>query len=316
MGREVTGVSLVQNTPQAMVESQASADSVQEVKRESLEGNNEDQNSSSPVQHTSETAAVENTKIKSTPQKPSKETVDEQECDSLVEVETPVSPTASNSKSASSEKKSEPNTPPGGGKNLDDEDSWSMASSGASGRTIRSKTTVGVAPTFTCNERLEKRKEYYAKLEEKRKALEAEKREYEARTKEEEEATIKQLRKNMVFRANPVPNFYYEKPPPKKEPKKVPTTRAVSPKLGRRKSCGDISSSEEMGCSRGWRHSLGSSHKEGGSTTSKQHNKDHHRSGASSNSKATKDRSKQVKESTKNTPPKIEQTNADIAVQS
>lgn len=90
----------------------------------------------------------------------------------------------------------------------DEDDNWSLASStAASVRTIRSKVTVPVAPTFKCSERSARRKEYYTKLEEKHKALEAEKQEYAARTKEEEEAAIKQLRKAMSYRANPVPNF-------------------------------------------------------------------------------------------------------------
>lgn len=305
------------------------ADSDQEINPKSPEGNSEvkdveytsevlqaEVESNLPLEPTSETAAVENTRTKSTHRKPSNATLDKEVCDGPTEVESPVSPTASNAKSSSSAKKSEPSTPHVARKYMDDEDSWSMSSSGASGRTMRSRTTVGVAPTFTCNERLERRKEYYTKLEEKRKALESEKREYEARTKEEEEAAIKQLRKNMVFRASPVPSFYYEKPPPKKELKKLPTTRAVSPKLGRRKSCGDMASfsPEETICARSWRHSLGSGHKEG-LTTSK-HRDLHQLVGGRNAASKVKDRSKQVKETTKNTHPKIQQTNADIAVQS
>ncbi|CAI0448997.1 unnamed protein product [Linum tenue] len=116
--------------------------------------------------------------------------------------------------------------------------SLAMSRTAASVRTIKS-ITVGTAPTFKSAERAQRRKEFYTKLEEKQKALEAEKNQAEARTKEEQQAAIKQMRKNMIFRANPVPNFYYEPPPPKVELKKLPLTRPVSPKLNRRKSCGD-----------------------------------------------------------------------------
>ncbi|KAL8545693.1 hypothetical protein ACS0TY_005720 [Phlomoides rotata] len=117
----------------------------------------------------------------------------------------------------------------------DDEDSSSTSSSTSN----KFKVTVPVAPKFTCADRLERRKEFYAKLEDKHKALEKERLENEARIKEEEEAAIKQLRKSMVPKVNPVPSFYRQGPPPKADLKKIPVTRAKSPKLTRRKSCGD-----------------------------------------------------------------------------
>ncbi|CAN6867822.1 unnamed protein product, partial [Brassica oleracea] len=160
---------------------------------------------------------------------------------------------AASRNSSSGSRGSQPNSPMPARKTIDhkkhhdDEDTFSVASSSATSvRTIKPKVTIGVAPTFSSTSRLERRKEFYKKLEEKQKALEEEKRENEKRLKEEQEVVTKQLRKNMAYKANPVPTFYNEPPPQKPPLKKFPLTRPKSPNLNRRKSCSDTVNSSHQ----------------------------------------------------------------------
>ncbi|MCL7033808.1 hypothetical protein MKW94_021016 [Papaver nudicaule] len=108
-----------------------------------------------------------------------------------------------------------------------------------------------IVPVLKSDERAEKRKAFYMKLEEKMHAKEAEMNQIQARTQEEAEAELKQLRRRLNFKAKPMPSFYQESGSRGSDGKKASTiqpkstkSRSKSTSPVRRAAAGSLASSK------------------------------------------------------------------------
>jgi hypothetical protein len=102
------------------------------------------------------------------------------------------------------------------------------------------KVTEPAGFNFRTDERAERRKDFYSKLEERMKVKEMERKRAEAKAQEEKESQLRELRKSLTYKANPVPRFYLEPAPVAPEIRRVAPTRAKSPNFTvprRRDSC-------------------------------------------------------------------------------
>ncbi len=108
------------------------------------------------------------------------------------------------------------------------------------------QSSIGTEATsfkFRCEERAERRRDFYDKLEDRVRAKAKAEAKAIAEAREAKEAQLKLLRRSLTYKANPVPSFYQEPPPPPTELKRIPLTRPKSPKFtpSRRRSTGQTS---------------------------------------------------------------------------
>lgn len=121
---------------------------------------------------------------------------------------------------------------------------------------------------FKSSERAEKRKEYNLKLEKRLHAKAAEMNEIQAKTEVVKEAEMKQLRRNLNFKATPMPSFYHESSSRVSDIKKASTIPARS----REKSTPSPSSNQdcEHSCSQPISPSISSRVDDGSSSIANQ----------------------------------------------
>ncbi len=128
------------------------------------------------------------------------------------------------------------------------------------------QSSIGTEATsfkFRCEERAERRRDFYDKLEDRVRAKAKAEAKAIAEAKEAKEAQLKLLRRSLTYKANPVPSFYQEPPPPPTELKRIPLTRPKSPKFtpSRRRSTGQTSLAADPSDDQQLQQQAGTGHK-------------------------------------------------------
>ncbi|XP_041012368.1 protein WVD2-like 7 isoform X2 [Juglans microcarpa x Juglans regia] len=102
--------------------------------------------------------------------------------------------------------------------------------------------------SFKSDERAERRKEFYTKLEQKMHAKEAEMNQVQARTQEKTEAEIKQFRRSLNFKATPMPSFYHAAVSPGSDGKKAQSSNNKVNKARNKYSPGSRAAGSSKSC--------------------------------------------------------------------